>query len=160
MSRYCLLFPHMGLSLEECGVYVDLHAEKRTDRSLSSPFFLVGEGGFEPLGTPVHEYGEAPRASMRRSGKARDRGVLAEYVAGSGTQQEWMQRCSNASVFVNRGTMAEPTDLQSAKYACSWLMTVFLSCFELHKTCYFNILRLLSVVLGFPHLRSAILTIC
>jgi len=41
---------------------------------------------------------------MRHSRKARDRGVLAEYVAGSGTQREGMQRRSNASVFTKRGT--------------------------------------------------------
>jgi hypothetical protein len=40
---------------------------------------------------------------MRHSRKARDRGVLAEYVAGSGTQREGMQRRSNASVFMKRG---------------------------------------------------------
>ena len=40
---------------------------------------------------------------MRHSRKARDRGVLAECVAGSGTQREGMQRRSNASVFMKRG---------------------------------------------------------
>jgi hypothetical protein len=41
---------------------------------------------------------------MRHSRKARDRGVLAEYAAGSGTQREEMQRRWNASVFMKRGT--------------------------------------------------------
>jgi hypothetical protein len=41
---------------------------------------------------------------MRHSRKARDRGVLAEYVAGNGTQREGMQRRSNDSVFMKRGT--------------------------------------------------------
>jgi hypothetical protein len=40
---------------------------------------------------------------MRHSRKARDRGVLAGYVAGSGTQREGMQRRWNASVFMKRG---------------------------------------------------------
>ncbi|MBU4218470.1 MAG: hypothetical protein KKB90_05850 [Actinobacteria bacterium] len=32
---------------------------------------------------PSHKYGDAPRASKRRSGKARDRVVLLEYVEGA-----------------------------------------------------------------------------
>ena len=36
--------------------------------------------------------------------QARYRGVLAKYAAGSGTQREGMQRRSNASVFMKRGT--------------------------------------------------------
>jgi hypothetical protein len=45
---------------------------------------------------------------MRHSRKARDRGVLAGYAAGSGTQWEGMQRRSNASVFMKRGTRYGP----------------------------------------------------
>jgi len=38
-----------------------------------------GRGGTVSLSTPSHKYGVVPRASMRRSCKARDRGVLVEY---------------------------------------------------------------------------------
>jgi hypothetical protein len=110
-------------------------------------------------GTPVHKYGDAPRVPMRHACKARDRGVLCEYVAGSGTQREGMQRRSNASVFVNRGTWAVPTDLQSVKYACSQFFSVALSCSELHISCYLWGIQLFSVSLSFHQLCSAILTI-
>ena len=36
------------------------------------------------------KYGQAPRVSGRRAGKARDRDVLCEYVAGSGTPPAWV----------------------------------------------------------------------
>jgi len=84
------------------------------------------------LSTPLHKYGDAPRASMRYARKARDCDVLAEYVAGNGTrliarreavlrggeadaassieypvsielETGWMQQRSNASVFMKRG---------------------------------------------------------
>jgi len=51
-----------------------------------------------------HKYGDAPRASKRRSGKARDRVRTPVVLRGSGTQPVWMQRRSNASVFMRRGT--------------------------------------------------------
>jgi len=88
------------------------------------------------LSASFHEYGSAPRASKRRSGKARDRDVLLEYfegaergrcgcsgvrmpaypwsgalmrtsvvLRGSPTQPVWMQRRSNASVSMERGTI-------------------------------------------------------
>ena len=62
----------------------------------------------ESTSTPLHKYGVAPRALMRHTRKARDRGVLGEYVAGSGTQRVGMQRRSNASVFMKRGTCLFP----------------------------------------------------
>ena len=61
----------------------------------------------EETSVPSYKYGDAPRASVRHAGKARDLVVLSEYVAGSGTQQERMQRGSNAIVFVRRGTKYE-----------------------------------------------------
>jgi hypothetical protein len=42
---------------------------------------------------------------MRHAGKARDRGELNEYIAGSGTQRAGMPRRSNAIVFMDRCTL-------------------------------------------------------
>ena len=51
------------------------------------------------LGIPFKKCGHA---SAGRARKARDRGVLALYVAGSGARRVGMRRRSNAGVFMER----------------------------------------------------------
>ena len=61
---------------------------------------------------PSHKYGDVPRASMRRFRQGerpmrtplRGDTPVALLLRGSGTQPEWMQRRSNAIVFMRRGT--------------------------------------------------------
>src|SRR4030067_1891080 len=53
------------------------------------------------LSTPLHKYGVAPRASMRRALLRRATETYSQqYGARSATKRERMQRRSNATVFV------------------------------------------------------------
>ena len=85
--------------------YASGSATQRAGMQRRSNVIVFMDRGTKYSGSQVRS---APRAPERHARRARVRGVLAEYAAGSGTQRAGMQGQPNAIVFMDWGTKGKP----------------------------------------------------